>query len=126
MKKTPLPHALLLLTATLLGGCSSTGEFKGQTTGTAVNLQQKNFKVLKAAAKGESSGFKLLGLIPFASPTYAQAKVDLYNSVGESLAGRAVALANQTEDKSSTYLILFSIPKITITADVIEFTDSTK
>ena len=126
MKKTPLPLALLLLTATLLGGCTSTGEFKGQTTGTGVGLAQNNFKILKTAAKGESSGFKLLGLIPFASPTYAQAKVDLYNSVGESLAGRAVALANQTEDKSSTYLILFSIPKITITADVIEFTDSKK
>jgi hypothetical protein len=35
-----------------------------------------------------------------------------------------VALANQTEDRSSLYLILFSIPRVTITADVIEFTDA--
>jgi hypothetical protein len=36
--------------------------------------------------------------------------------------GRSVALANQTEDVSSLNLIVFSIPKVTITADVIEFT----
>ena len=56
------------------------------------------------------------------SPNYAEAKADLYASVGESLVGRSAALANQTEDKSSIYVILFSLPKVTITADVIEFT----
>ena len=79
--------------------------------------------MIKAGAIGHSSGFKLLGIIPFASPNYAEAKTDLYKSVGEPLTGRSVALANQTEDRSSIYLILFSIPKVTITADVIEFTD---
>jgi hypothetical protein len=34
-----------------------------------------------------------------------------------------VALTNKTEDRSTWYLILFSIPEITVTADVIEFTD---
>jgi hypothetical protein len=48
----------------------------------------------------------------------------MYKSVGEPLTGRAVALANETEDRSSFTLLLFSIPRITITADVIEFIDS--
>jgi hypothetical protein len=42
----------------------------------------------------------------------------------EPLTGKAVALADQMEDRSTLYLILFSIPKVTITADVIEFVDS--
>ena len=79
---------------------------------------------------GKSRGFWLL-FIPIADPSYADAKASLYRSVeselkpGETLTGKAIALANQTEDRSSLMLILFSIPKVTITADVIEFTDST-
>jgi hypothetical protein len=107
----------------LATGCASQGEFRGQSTGTQISLAGNNYKVIKAGAKGESSGFKLLGIIPFASPNYADAKAALYQSVGEPLTGRSVALANQTEDRSSLYLILFSIPKVSITADVVEFTD---
>ena len=117
--------ALMAASAILLCfavGCSSTGSFKGQTTGTGVSLSQKNYRMIKAGAMGKSYGFSLLGIIPFTSPTYADAKTDLYQSVGEPLTGRAVALANQTEDHSNLYLILFSIPKVTLTADVIEFT----
>ena len=70
-----------------------------------------------------SSGFYLLGFIPIVSPTYSAAKRSLYQSVGETLTGRSVALANQTEDRSALYLILFSVPRVTITADMVEFTD---
>ena len=107
----------------LATGCASQGEFRGQGTATGVSLAGNNYKLIKAGAKGQSSGFRLLGIIPFASPNYADAKASLYQSVGEPLTGRSVALANQTEDRSSLYLILFSIPKVTITADVVEFTD---
>ena len=103
-------------------GCTSSGEFR-QSSGTQVNLTGNNYKVVKAGAKGHSSGFRLLGIVPFANPNYADAKADLYRSIGEPLTGRSLALANQTEDKSSIYLILFSIPKVTVTADVVEFTD---
>lgn len=108
-------------------GCSSSqGDFRGQSTGTGVSLAENNYKIIKAGVKGESKGFKLLGLITFVSPNYAEAKADLYASVGESLVGRSAALANQTEDKSTFYVILFSIPKVTITADVIEFTQKSQ
>ena len=60
---------------------------------------------------------------PIASPHYADAKQKLYASVSEPLKGRAVALSNEMEDRSVLYLILFSVPKLTVTADVIEFTD---
>jgi Family of unknown function (DUF6567) len=123
LSKWPACIAASAVLLCLAVGCSSTGSFKGQTTGTDVSLNQKNYRVIKPGAMGKSYGFRLLGIVPFANPTYATAKVHLYESVGEPLTGRAVALANQTEDRSSIYLILFSIPKLTVTADVIEFTD---
>ena len=106
-------------------GCTSSGNFRGQTTGTGVSLTHNNYRVIKAGATGKSYGFRLLGIIPLANPKYATAKSHLYKSVGEPLTGRAIALANQTEDQSTVYLILFSIPKLMVTADVIEFTDET-
>jgi hypothetical protein len=109
----------------LLVGCASRGEIKGGGTGTQVQLNQRNYKVIQAGAVGKSHGFRLLGIIPIVSPNYADAKKNLYESVGENLKGRAIALANQTEDDSSLYLILFSIPRVTITADLVEFIDPT-
>jgi hypothetical protein len=111
-----------LLLLCLATGCSSVGGMSGQT-GTQVQLTQNNYKVIKAGATGKSFGFKLLGILPIVSPNYADAKQDLYKSVGVQLTGKAVALANQTEDRSTLYLILFSVPRVTITADVVEFTD---
>lgn len=106
-----------------LAGCvSSSGRIKGQSTGVGVSLGNKNYKLIKATAQGESTGFRLLGIIPFVAPTYADAKKKLYASVGTPLEGKAIALVNQTEDISSLYLVLFSIPKITLNADVIEYT----
>ena len=115
---------ILAVGVTALAGCaSSEGTFKGQSTSAGVGLTKKNYKIIKVGAKGESSGFNLLGFIPFKSPNFAEAKEGVYTSIGESLEGRAIALVNQTEDRSSLYLILFSIPKVTISADVIEYID---
>jgi hypothetical protein len=111
-----------IVLVSLLSGCSSTGDFKGGDTSTAVTLKENNYKLIKGAAVGTSSGFKLLGIIPLSSPTYASAKADLYKSAGVSLTGKSIALANQTEDRSGLYLILFSLPKLTLTADIVEFT----
>ena len=102
-------------------GCASSGQIKGQTTSTGVTLDRMNYQVIKASAQGESKGFKLLGIIPFKSPSYAEAKSNMYNSLGVSLEGKAIAQVNQTEDRSSMYLILFSMPKLTLNADIIEY-----
>lgn len=114
---------LLGLLAISISGCASTGEFRGQGTNAGVNLSRNNYKIVKASAMGESSGFRLLGIIPFASPTNSEAKAALYTSVGQVMEGRSIALINQTFDTSSNYFILFSLPRITITADVIEYID---
>lgn len=118
VKMTAIASALVLFS-----GCASIGNFKGQATNTVVNLSSSNYKIVKAEAQGTSSGFFLLGLIPFKSPTYSEAKASLYKGLGSSVEGRSVAFANQTEDLSSSFFILFSIPKVTITADLVEFTE---
>ena len=121
MKSLKTLVALFSITPLILCSCSNVGSMSGNTN-THVDLVGNNYKMIKPGASGSSSGFLLLGFIPFIEPSYAEAKSNLYNSVGINLTGRAVALANQTDDKSNIYLILFSIPKVTITADVVEFT----
>ncbi|HEV2435808.1 MAG TPA: hypothetical protein VG077_07405, partial [Verrucomicrobiae bacterium] len=82
LSKWPAYLAASAVLLCLAVGCSSTGSFKGQTTGTDVSLNQKNYRVIKPGAMGKSYGFRLLGIIPFANPTYATAKADLYKSAG--------------------------------------------
>jgi len=120
--KSELMFVFSVLTFLSLIGCSSQGHIKGQGTATGVSLSENNYKIIKAGARGESQGFNIL-FLPLVSPNYADAKANLYTDVGDSLVGRPVALANQTEDVSKLNLILFSIPKVTITDDVIEFTE---
>jgi hypothetical protein len=123
MKRKMLSIAVCSVFMAILTGCSSQGLMKGGQTETSVSLTGKNYKLIKGGATGTDYGFWFL-FIPIVSPNHADAKASLYKSVGEPLTGKAIALANQTEDRSLFTLILFSIPRITITADVIEFTDN--
>ena len=91
-------------------------------TTTTVNLSRQNFKIVKANAIGSSVGFSFLGLFTFKSPGYDEAISSLYQYAGIS-EGKAQALVNVVHEHSSTYFIIFALPKITVRADVIEFTD---
>lgn len=114
-------HFIAALSLLLAVGCASSGTLP-YGTGTNVDLSRKNYKVVKSNAIGESSGFALLGIIPIVSPTYPVAMSNLYKNANIS-EGSATALANVSQERSSVYLILFSIPKLTVRADVIEFLD---
>ena len=113
--------SILLCVAT---GCSSTRvENNASSTQTQIDLNHANYKMVKAGAEGRSYGFRLLlGIIPITAPNTAAARSDLYSQVGESVNDKSVALINVTEDRSTTWLLLFSIPKLVITGDVVEFT----
>lgn len=119
-----VPLAACSILLGLAAGCSTSRVELGQSTSTAVALNSKNYRLIQAGAEGKSYGFRLLGILPITSPHYADARKDLYSSVDETLKGKAVALTNETRDKSTLYLILFSVPKLTITGDVIEFVDT--
>jgi hypothetical protein len=89
-------------------------------TTTTVNLSRKNFKIVKANAFGSSVGFSFLGIFSLKSPSYEEALTQLYRSADVS-EGKSQALVNVMHEQTSTYFILFALPKITVRADVIEF-----
>jgi hypothetical protein len=115
MKKNIL---VILVMITALG-CLSSGTFP-HSTDTRVDLTKKNFTIVRANAVGYSRGFYFLGFIPIVSPSYANAMTDLYQKANIS-EGKAQALIHVSQERSTLYLILFSIPRLTVRADVIEF-----
>ena len=104
-----------------VAGCTSTSQMQDYRQD-AVPTVQGDYRVIKYNAVGESAGFKLLGIIQFKTATYPKAMADLWEKSGVE-EGTATALVNVTEDISSTYFILFSIPKVTIRAEIIEYKD---
>jgi len=123
--QSSVPLVVALCAAMILSaGCSTTRVTNNaSSTQTQIDLTRANYKMIKAGAEGRSYGFRfLLGIIPITAPNTAAARADLYRNVGESVSGKSVALINTTEDRSTTWLLLFSIPKLVITGDVVEFT----
>lgn len=113
--------AAIAVVGLLAVGCTAMGSMP-QGTQTTVDLSKKNYRVVKANAVGESTGFSLFGVIPFSSPRHTKAMTNLY-AKAEIKEGTAFALTNVLQERSNTYLILFSLPKLSISADVVEFTD---
>jgi hypothetical protein len=87
---------------------------------TEVLLQQKNFVMVKSNVMGQSKGFALLGLITIVPSTFNTAMSRL-NAQADLKPGTPRTLVNLALEKDSSYFILFSVPRTSIRADVIEF-----
>lgn len=90
-----------------------------QTT-TTVQLASQSYRILKANAVGSDWGINFLGFVPIVSPQYVKAMRRLYEAGGVT-EGKPQAIVNVVQQHTSPYFILFSIPRITIRADVVEF-----
>lgn len=115
--------ALLLascLAVGLLSGCTRLGGYLNQSTTTETNLTKKNYRIMKTNVRGVSSGFSIL-FLPIVPPSYADAMTNLHENV--QMEGKATALVNVAVDANDLNLLLFALPRITITADVVEFTE---
>lgn len=112
---------ICLVLIAVSSGCTSSGTFPHESS-TRVDLSRGNYRVVKANAVGSSSGFKLFMFIPIVAPKYNKAMGRLQKKAGVA-EGTAQAIVNVSQEKASLYLLLFSIPKITVRADIIEFTD---
>jgi hypothetical protein len=112
----------VLLTA--LVGCKShvASSFTAQAV-KPTDLMKVKYRVLKTAAVGKDTGFKLLW-IPFVSPSEADAKADMMERLrmeGVSTAGKNIAFMNATSDRGGFGFIgLIGAPSIKLSADVIE------
>ena len=87
---------------------------------TSVALSGNNYFIVRTNVTGRSKGFKLLGFITIKGASSSEAMARLY-AKAQIQEGRPQALANIIHERSSTYLILFSIPKAKVRADLIEF-----
>ena len=113
--------SVVVLISAILSSCSSpSGLARG--IGTQVDLGKKNYRVVKSNAVGTSWGFWLLGIIPIVPTSHTGAITDMCekSSLRE---GSAQAYINVAEEKSTISLILFSLPKLSVRADIVEFTE---
>ncbi len=85
-------------------------------------LDRANYRVIKANVRGEDTGFALLGFIPIISPSVADATDRVMEQVDSE--GRAIALVNVAQQRNVLYLILFSLTRVEVRADIIEFTEN--
>ena len=88
-----------------------------------MQLFGNNYRVLQTTIVAKSGGFKLLGFFTIKSPSYVKAVSRLYARAGVE-EGRPQTLANVVYETGGLNVILFSLPKIRVRADLVEFTDA--
>ncbi len=132
------PHKLLTVAAVaalaaLGGGCAAVAPLSamagsvlpsstlGIYNATELRLQQKNFVIVRPNVLGQSKGFSLFGLFTIVPAKFTTAMSQL-NARADMQPGSSRTLANLIMEKDSAYFVLFSIPRTSIRADVIEFT----
>jgi hypothetical protein len=91
---------------------------------TEVRLTEGNFITVKTNVVGQARGFSLLGFITLV-PARFQTAMDRLYSKAEMKSGRPQTLGNLIMERTSAYWILFSIPRVSVRADVVEFTPNT-
>jgi hypothetical protein len=89
-------------------------------TSTSVRLQEANFVMVRTNVVGSSKGFKLLGFITIVPATLNKAMARLYAGA-EVEAGRPQTFVHFIVEHSGIYVILFSIPEVTVRGDLIEY-----
>jgi len=88
-----------------------------------IDLSKGNYSYVVADAVGSSMGISLFGFIPILRTSYIDAMSDLYKKAGMQKCG-AYGVLNVYQEESSIYLIIVSIPRVRVRADIIEFNRS--
>ena len=92
---------------------------------TSVNLARNNFTLVKTNVWGQSRGFSLLGFITIYPATLTKAMDRMYGAAAMQ-PGKPQTVAHLVVEQSSSYWILFAIPKIEARADIVEFNPEVK
>ena len=87
---------------------------------TAVKLAEDNFVLVKTNVVGSSRGFSLLGILTIQPATLNTAMNRLY-AAAQLQPGRPQSIAHLVIEQTSSYWILFGIPRIDVRADIVEF-----
>ena len=140
MRNLPRRFLVFAFSVTTLTGCASTGIFNSVNV-TNVQLSKGNFRVIATNVYGEASADYLLGVsgaVGSEMKTLALLRVKgsglLYKAALENfwhnferqygkIEGRHLALVNVRYDAEALNLGVYTRPKISIRADVIEFVE---
>jgi hypothetical protein len=136
MQKILVQFAALTCLVLLCAGCAAAAATQLPSTFSSLNpsassleihnqtelkLTEGNFSVMKTNVVGQAKGFSLLGFITVA-PARFQTAMDRLYANAQMQNGRPQTLGNLIVEKTSAYWILFSIPRVSVRADVVEFT----
>jgi len=108
---------LLPTASTLLPSGSATADFH---SGTTVKLDQANFVMVKTNVTGQCKGFALFGLITITPARFSTAMDRLYGGA-DLQPGHPQTLVNVVAERSTSFYLLYSIPRVSVRADVVEF-----
>lgn len=87
---------------------------------TSVKLAADNFVLVKTNVVGSSRGFSLLGILTIEPATLNEAMNHLY-AAAQMERGRPQTVAHLVVEQTTSFWILFGIPRIDVRADVVEF-----
>jgi len=87
---------------------------------TSVKLAQNDFALVKTNVVGRSKGLSLFGLITIYPATVTKVVSRMYGAA-QMKPGESQTLAHLIIEQTSTFWILFSIPKVEVSADIVEF-----
>ena len=87
---------------------------------TSVRLTQENFVLVRTNVVGRSKGFSFLGFITIKPATVTKAMNRMYASA-EMKQGQPQTIAHLTIEQTSSYWVLFGIPKVEVSGDVVQF-----
>lgn len=115
--------------AALLSSCSQSSY--GPTTHSGdrnrtsdVAIDRSDCKLILGRAVGTDAGFDLLGFIPLKSPSESIAVDKMYENArqrGAQPEGNSRTFANTSIERTYRYYVLFGIPGIRSTGDLVEF-----
>jgi len=88
---------------------------------TNVVLQTNNYKIIKKV-KGEATGLKVLGIGGSFKAKVEEARSKMLFSAN--LIGKSRAVINETVEVNNKFFVLFGLRTVTVSAYVVEFTDS--
>lgn len=125
MKRITLALAAVVLG--LLSSCNHTTEMlHDRHLTTPISLDRDDVKLVVGRARGTSTSFHLLGIFPLWLPcSESDAIDDMYEycrQLGEAPEGKARTFANTNIEHRPNYFILFSLPQLRATGDLVEFT----
>jgi hypothetical protein len=114
--------ALSLLPVSSLVGSPNANALEIHNT-TEARLQEKNFLVVRTNVIGQASGFSLLGILTIVPARFNKAMGRLY-AHAQMETGHSQTLVDIVMEQDSINFILFTLPRISISADVVEFVPS--